>query len=116
MATEHDLELTIYVPIDPDCGIHPGSGVVGHRLLAQNSRLLVYFEGGIYGQSGLDEFESRLYHAASRLLYRAPTVARMVLPAESLCAVGTYDLETRVLVVHDQPALDAWIARWTPSR
>jgi hypothetical protein len=112
LPIDNDLELTVYVPLDANCGIYPGSGIVGHPLLSHDDRLLVYFEGGIYGQSGFEQHETRLFHAASRFLHCAPTVARMVLPAISLFAVGTYDLTTRTLAVHDRPTLKAWIAGW----
>jgi hypothetical protein len=108
--------LTVYVPIDETFGIAPGSAIVGGH--SASPRIVVDYEGGLFQQVGFDQFETRLRHAADRHTWHGrgfPTSARLAVPANVLKAVGTYDYEPggrHDLVVDDQPALDAWIARF----
>jgi len=110
------LVLMVYVPRDEAMlGIKPGSAVVG-ALTHDPRGVLVYYEGGLYHQSGFEEFRTRLLHAAGRLVERYPTTAKALVPREALHAVGTYTPHNAFLNVTDGQLLDAWIARWRPGQ
>jgi hypothetical protein len=124
--------LHVYVPKDDRYGILPGSGIVGSPVeipaalrpviieADEPARVRIDYEGGKFRQTEYEDFERRLLHAADRHTWNNgrgyPTIARMVVPAEELIEVGTYDYdsERRVyrLEVTDKTTLDAWIARY----
>lgn len=87
--------------------LDPGSAIAGIEL--QGGDVLIYYEGGRYGQVGFDRYETRLLHAAGRLVQRYPTVARSVEAADDLVCVGTYDVETCELRIENAEPLARWI-------
>jgi hypothetical protein len=106
--------LTVYVPAgEATWGIAPGSAIIGTDT---GDTVRIDYEGGVYGQVGLDVFANRLLHAGARHVDGYPTTARLVVPAAALHAVGTYDAATNELMCTDEQALAAWVALWQPRR
>lgn len=106
--------LNVYVPVSGtvlERMIVRGSGIVGTPHPPGTDRVLIDYEGNLYGSENLKTYEDRLLHAGGRHAVRYPTVARMAARSEDLLLVGSYDTETRELHVSDQPALDAWTAQ-----
>ena len=107
--------LAVYVPAGEDTfGIKPGSAIVG--VPKGPEPILVDYEGGLYGQEGIEFFRQRLLHAADRHTRLYPTVARVLLPPAALHQVATYDTESGHLEVIHAEALDAWTSLWRPGR
>lgn len=108
-------EVAIYVPASSEGhGILPGSAIIGEP--QDPGFVLVYYEGNRIGVADLALFEGRLARAADRLVDRAPTVARSVLPRGAVAKVGTYDTPHRRIVRIDDPAaLEQWLAQ-APTR
>jgi len=70
--------------------IRRGSGIVGIPE-PDESDVLVYFEGNVYGSTGMERLADRAYHAFDRLRSQYPTVAFARLPKTALVDVGTFD-------------------------
>lgn len=110
-------ELGVYVPFEGTITtIKPGAAIVGQDtsdwsgVAAPQPRLMLYYEGNIYGSSSFSDWETMLFHAADRLIARYPTVARCAVEFGGWLRVGWYDHELRRLDIEDQAALDAWKA------
>lgn len=108
--------LEVYVPNPSSVALRniaPGSAIVG-RLSppGEAERVTIYYEGGIYGQYATLKLDDRFAHfleiAAGRLVTRYPTIAMMSVPATELRRVGTYDDESKTLVVNNSDLLDEW--------
>jgi len=106
-------EVVVYLP----AGGHPatdgivrGSAIVGLPDPG-SEEVRVYFEGAIYGQSGMRTLADRAVHACGRLRERYPTIAMRVVPRAALVAVGTFDeAGERILLTGEQSA--AAVAGW----
>lgn len=84
-------EVIVYLPAPGHpaiAGILPGSGIVGRPL---EDEVLIYYEGAIHGQVGMEHLADRVGHAYQRMRNRYPTIAVRVVPRESLVVVGTFD-------------------------
>jgi hypothetical protein len=101
----------VFVPRDgTDIGIRQGSGVVGAPL--PNEELVrIYFEGAIYGQSGMARLADRVFYAHGRLIAHYPTVAQRTVPTASLIEVGTFDPSSGTITAIDDQA-EGVLARW----
>lgn len=100
--------LKVFVPAGENLfGIAPGSAIVGSEL--PDGHINIDYEGGIYGQVGLESFNRRVMQAAGRHINRYPTSARMNLPAADMQSIGEYDTDSWTMKVNDQAALDAWL-------
>lgn len=102
--------VNVYTPTPGSlscASIHEGSGIVGTPL-GGSGRVLIDFEGNLYGAENMRTYEERLLHAADRHRTRYPTMARMAVRVAELHLVGTYDTDTRTLLVTDEAALAAW--------
>lgn len=99
--------LTVYVPA-PDSPfsalVWAGSAIVGRQ--PHGGQVEVYYEGARDGRA--PHLHARLELAAGRLLERYPTVARALVPAQELVAVGAYDPDWRRLTVTSPDVLAAW--------
>ena len=106
--------FVIFVPEQGDIsahGIRAGSAIVGAPVPGAD-RVVVYYEGAVYGQSQMVRFADRVFHAHGRLVERYPTVARMALPRTSLVEVGTFDPPSGTVTPIDgraEAALAAWL-------
>ena len=102
--------INVYVPAP---GSHvrrtiaEGSGIVGTM---EDDRLLIDYEGNLYGAVNIKTFADRVDVAWGRHRVRYPTVARMLVKPEEMRHVGEYDQELGVVLVHDLPALANWIS------
>lgn len=89
-------------------GIKEGSAVIG-ELTADPTRVSCSVEGNLYGASNLVRFIDKCLVAGYRLRDNAPSMGRMVLPADALIQVGVFDLERREITeITDPDALRAW--------
>jgi hypothetical protein len=90
--------LPVYVPRAdyPGVGhIDPGSAVVGVPL--EEGDVVIHYEGNRYGSTSMKRLADRVAQAAARLRFDYPTVAKAIVPGESLLEVGRYDgVEGRV--------------------
>jgi hypothetical protein len=125
--------LAVYVPApDVDLCLAKGSGIVGVPLLewwrqqgedprdtdrtypedSESDRVVIDFEGAIYGQVNMATWADRLLHAAGRHVQVYPTTARQVVHASSLVQVGLWVIEDNRVVVPCDPegeALRCWL-------
>lgn len=75
----------------------------------------VYFEGNVYGSEDLENFESKLLHAAGRAVKNYPTIAKAFIPISELNCVGEYDFENKSFIrsTSNVEALNAWLSTST---
>jgi hypothetical protein len=108
--------LKIYVPRNPeylDGIIAPCSAIVSNGVIEGN-RMLVHYEGNLYGASNLMEFHGRLASAAGRLTHNYATTARAMLKADEMIEVAHLDPDRRVIVeIVDADALERWAGETT---
>lgn len=93
VARSSEREVVVYVPREghsATTGIAPASGIVGVPEPGAE-RVLIYYEGAIRGQLGMQRLADRVNQAYGRLISRYPTVAFRVVAREALVAVGTFD-------------------------
>ena len=114
--------LAVYVP-NPDAPPHvarqvkaiaPGSGIVGRILQERDpdeSPVLIYFEGNVYGSGNIITFADRVYHAASRMTHDAPTIAMRAVQADALVQVGWFYPQHQRVEVEDGGSLTR-VAKW----
>jgi hypothetical protein len=94
---------TVYVPVADSRlrgVIRRGSGIVGTAIPGPGRRVLIDFEGNLYGSLQMGEYEERVFHAYDRHVWKGrgyPTVARMIVEAEQLLEVG-------FVLTHDEPS------------
>lgn len=95
--------VTVYVPAAATPGtsrIRSRSGIVGSA--GDSGRVLVDYEGDLYGPTEQFQFwADRVHHAWGRHVDRYPIVARALLAADELTAVGSYDPLNGVVTVDD---------------
>lgn len=98
--------FVVYVPKDPrlESFIVRGSAIVGEP--TESGRVVVYYEGNLYGSA--PTFEDRLRLAAGRLSEGYPTIARAWLEPDALLEVGSYEYPSGRFVLTNEPALEAW--------
>jgi hypothetical protein len=71
----------------------------------------IHYEGNRYGAIGLERFADRTARAAERLRFGYPTVAKTVVPEDSLVEVGRYDgVEGRVEIADEDAKRE--LCRW----
>jgi hypothetical protein len=104
---------TIYVPV-PSSHLRNliarGSGIVGTP--QGNGRVLIDYEGNLYGAENLKTYEERVYHAHDHHTWGAygyPTVARALVEAKELEPVGSFDPETKTVQINEHGILDEWL-------
>jgi hypothetical protein len=123
----------IYIPnpaATAGLGIDPASAIVGSpanqwlegrqarveqresRVIdpADDRRLILDFEGNRYRASNIVTFADRCVHAAGRHKQHYPTVARIMVKAEEVVRVGSFDLEREEVEVDVEhfKALCSW--------
>lgn len=106
-------EIVVYVPAGghpATAGIARGSAIVGAPEPGSDE-VRIYFEGGIYGQIGMETLADRAVYASGRLRQRYPTLAKRMVPREALVAVGSFHPRTgRIILTGEQSA--AAVATW----
>lgn len=121
-------QVTVYVPAagyEKQLGIKAKAAVVGTPTtnpdapgpivasILGKGLVTIDYEGGLY--DNMTSYADKLLHAAGRHVERYPTVARQFVPEDLVLAVGTYDTETRELVVDDSEKLGSWLGLAFPS-
>lgn len=101
----------IYVPKEAtDLGIVPGSGIVGNVVQQYPDRVLIYYEGNVYGAENMRRFVERVYNAADRQVARYPTSAMMAVRRDELIEVGRFDHgQMRVTAITNPAELLRWV-------
>jgi hypothetical protein len=104
----------VYVPtgerqLDPLESIKRGSGIVGSPWQHDSRQVVLDFEGNLYSAANIHTFADRVHHAWGRHSGEYPTIARMVVGAETVRQVGWYDPDDQELDVNDRAALAAWL-------
>ena len=112
-------ELAIYVP---KAGtwlgktVAKGSAVVGiPREGVDPGKVVVYFEGNVYGAENLKRYAERCLHAAERGLRRYPTLAFSEAALDDLIPVGKFHYPEMVVELGNEQAfatLKDWCG-WT---
>lgn len=91
--------IAVYVPTGDLFGIARRSGIVGTEVVENadlvtegvaSRRLLVDYEGNVYGAQNVVTFADRVFQAWGRHSTRYPTVARLSLPPETMRKVGDF--------------------------
>lgn len=102
--------LTVYIPADERAeallGIKPGSAIVGSPLEDDpTASIRIDYEGNLFGAINMNTDGERMQIAAGRHIWNNgkgfPTVARQWVEPALLCAVATYDTDTRTLSFGD---------------
>lgn len=101
----------IFVPAPgEDLGIAPGSAIVAAIDQASEDRVLVYYEGNLFGACNLRRFVERVLHAADRQVARYPTIAKASFPRSVLIEVAAFDYTTgKITAITNAAALRAWV-------
>ena len=101
----------LFIPTkDANLGIAPGSAIIAAVDQTGPDRVLIHFEGNLYGAENLKTYESRIRQAAGRQVDRYPTTAKMVVARDQLVEVGRYDYANdRVLNLLNEHLLEGWI-------
>jgi hypothetical protein len=91
LTTTTTVTLSVLVPrpgSQADLAIRTGSGIVTVDPTAD--KVEVYYEGNLYGASGLETFEDKVRRAAERLVDRYPTIAKGRWARTDFDVIGTY--------------------------
>jgi hypothetical protein len=89
--------------------IEAGSGIVG--LTLADGRVAIHYEGNRYGAVNMQRLADRVAQAAARLRFADATVAKAIVPVESLVEVGRYDgVEGRVELAGENAERE--LCRW----
>lgn len=101
----------LFIPAEgAKLGIEPASAIVAAIDQCASDRVLIHFEGNLYGADNLKTYEGRIRQAAGRQVERYPTMAKMVVAREQLVEVGRYDYANdRVLNLLNEHLLQGWI-------
>ena len=76
--------------------------------------MTISFEGNLYGAINLQGYEQRVEHAAARMITRYPTIAKALVPADDLVAVGTFSPRDGLRLNPDHSARVAeLLEQWT---
>lgn len=114
MSGKAIVEPVVYLPAPGHpamAGIAPRSGIVGEPRPG-GEEVLIYYEGAIYNQVGMDRLADRVFHAHGRLRERYPTLATRVVPRDSLIVVGTFDPRGGRIILtgpHSEREVAAWL-------
>lgn len=90
--------LSIIIPKSPQFlqpfGISLQSGIVA-QIYQKGDTVSIYYEGNIYGAENLKSYLQRVYHAASHLIHKYPTIAHVTIPLKDyqnlFLEVGVFD-------------------------
>jgi hypothetical protein len=116
---QREIPLYLYLPAGGAVihHVHAGSAIVSSSPGSgdPDERIVVYFEGNIYGGDALRRFADRVLHAADRLIQDYPTVATAVFRRGELFEVAYFHVGRGEIVFHD-PGCAArtgvWCAEW----
>jgi len=89
---------------------------VGSPPPADPERIVIDYEGNLYGAANIVTFADRVCVAAERHTARDPTIARQYVHAGDLIAVGLWDSDEGVVQVTDPEPLAAWLGGVIASR
>lgn len=105
------MNVKVYVPLHDGLPyVARGSGIVGDLATYDPGRLLVYYEGNIYGMSNIKTFADRVYHAAGRLLQHYPTIAVASVLRSRMEEVGVFDGNAVKLHSGKESVLETWLS------
>ena len=103
-------QVRVYVPTPGSTlerAIKHGSGIVG---TPEGERVMIDFEGAIYGQSGMARWADRVLYAADRHGTHAPTVARAWIEPEELMEVGVwFPADNRIRLIVSPESVKHWV-------
>jgi hypothetical protein len=112
------MRLPVYVP-KPDAlpTIPPGAGVIGAPAYpidpvpgsSPADLLLIEYED--HHAETIRTYADRVRHATVRHLTGGPTAKRLVVDADDLLVVGSFDTKTTRIEVANSQALQAWLAQ-----
>lgn len=105
------MRLNVYVPkLAALLAIQPGAGIVGTPHADQPGKLQIDYEDNRAAAVNIRTYADRLAHAADRHLSGYPTSNRLLVDADDLLQVGTFDTHTGVIHPSNSEALEAWLA------
>ena len=105
------MNLHVYVPkLAALLAIRPGAGIIGSPQPDHPDRLLIDYEDNQAEAINIRTYADRVMHAADRHLTGYPTSKRMLVDAEDLLPVGTFDTSSGLVEVSDSQALESWLA------
>lgn len=111
-SVERHAPISVYLPAGKDLyGIRAASGIVGS---VEGARLLLDFEGDVYGAFEHRTWADQVHHAWGRHSERYPTVARILAPREHFARVGLYDPREGQIDLDsdaDVEAIERWIGK-----
>jgi hypothetical protein len=105
-------EFVVYVPVEMTGAqrIFKGSGIVSSG--GEDGRVMIDYEGEIYGHRAGNNFADRVDRAAGRQTDNYPTVARSWVEPKSIRAIGYYDSERGIVDLFGEEEgelLAAWL-------
>lgn len=109
------MKFSVFVPLKgtylSDL-VAAGSAIIKARSIGDN-RVLVYYEGNVYGAENINRFEDKCMVAAGRAKDRYPTTAMTATALSELIDIGIYDLESNTFEL-DETYHDVF-RDWTKS-
>jgi hypothetical protein len=104
------MHLDVYVPkLAALPVIEPGAGIIGSPRADHPGKLLIDYEDNRAGAINIRTYADRVLHAADRHLTGYPTSKRLLVDADDLLRVGTFDTCSRVVEVNDSETLESWL-------
>jgi hypothetical protein len=105
------MHLDVYVPkLAALPAIQSGAGIIGSPRADHPDKLLIDYEDNRAEAINIRTYADRVLHAADRHLTGSPTSKRLLVDADDLLRVGTFDTRSGVVEVSDSQALESWLA------
>ncbi len=105
------MHLDVYVPkLAALPAIQLGAGIIGSPRADYPGKLLIDYEDNRVEAIDIRTYADRVRHAADRHLAGSPTSKRLLVDADDLLPVGTFDTRSGVVEVSDSQALESWLA------
>ncbi len=106
------MRLPVYVPkLAALATIQPGAAITGSPRAEAPGKLLVDYQDDAADAERSRSYADRVLHAADRHLTGHPTASRLLVDADDLLQVGTFDTDSGVIEVSDRQALQSWLAQ-----
>jgi hypothetical protein len=104
------MHLDVYVPkLAALPAIQPGAGIIGSQRVDHPGKLLIDYEDNRAEAINIRTYADRVLHA-DRHLTGYPTSKRLLVDADDLLVVGTFDTRSGVVEVSDSQVLESWLA------
>ena len=89
-----------------------GSGIVAQPWAADPAKLMLDYEGNIYGAVNIKNFADRVDHAYGRQITEYPTTARCWVDKDQVIEIGVWDPEKGEVILHPGEEIRGLVCTW----